>query len=64
MLVLALCLVAVSKGIWAVKLCSSRIIQFLTGSAANTVDLYNGCTTAVFLGGLGLGIYLDRNSMV
>jgi len=25
--------VAVSKGIWAVKLCSNKILQFLTGAA-------------------------------
>jgi len=25
--------VAISKGIWAVKICSSKIIQFLTGGA-------------------------------
>jgi len=36
-------LVAVSKGIWAVKICFNKIFQFLTGGASLTqVVLYNG----------------------
>ena len=41
-------LVAVSKGMWAVKLCSSKILQFLTeGAGLTQVVLYNGCKMLV-----------------
>jgi len=35
-------LVAVSKGVQAVKLCSNKILQFLIGVPANAGCLYNG----------------------
>ena len=39
-------LVAVGKGMRAVKLCNNKILQFLTGGAV-PVDLYNGRKTVV-----------------
>jgi len=39
-------LVAVGKGMRAVKLCNNKILQFLTGGAV-PVDLYNGRKTFV-----------------
>ena len=38
-------LVTVSKGMWAVKLCFNKILQFLIGGGVPAV-LYNGCKTA------------------
>jgi len=36
-------LVAVSKGMWAVKVCSNKILQFLTDSAGkHRLTSYNG----------------------
>ena len=37
-------LVAVSKGMWAVKFCSNKILQFLTGSAGYAAF---SCITAI-----------------
>jgi len=41
-------LVAVGKGMRAVKLCNNKILQFLTGGAV-PVDLYNGRKTVVVI---------------
>jgi len=41
-------MVAISKGMWAVKLCTNKILLFLTGGAGywpTQVDLHNGCKT-------------------
>jgi len=41
-------LVAISKGMLSVKLCSSRILQFLTGAGlANAGCPYDGCKMLV-----------------
>jgi len=38
---------AISKGMRAVKLCSNKILQFLTGCLLTQVVLYNGRKTVV-----------------
>jgi len=44
-------LVAVGKAMQAVKLCTNKILQFLTGGAANAVDLYlGGCCCVKYAG--------------
>jgi len=40
-------IVAVSKGMQAVKVCSNKMLQFLTGVPANQVVLYNGCKMVI-----------------
>jgi len=39
-------LIAFSKGMWAVKLCSNKILQFLTGVQ---VVVYNGCEPVIVI---------------
>ena len=41
--------IVVSSGMWAVKLCSSRIPQFLTGFRLTPVDMYTTTTTTTIV---------------
>jgi len=39
--------IAISKDMWAITLCTNKILHFLTEGADMQVDLYNGCKMVV-----------------